>query len=200
MRRAAVAGLAVLAALSAGCSASSAPAGSGSSPRAAAAHARPVGVTSAAMPGCTTATQPASRLPASDAALTNVPGAPFGVAAAPAGRWAFVGLGGEVGVFRTAGRGVPSLVRQVTVPVSIQAGALLGDTMTPGGRYLLVADGGNGAIVLSARAAEDGSPHAVLGALTGPPGQGGAIEVAVSPDTVHSDERFRSHDFKAHHL
>jgi DNA-binding beta-propeller fold protein YncE len=180
MRRSAVAGLAVLAAVSAGCSASSAPSGSGSSPRTAVAHARPVGVTTAAMPGCTTATQPASQLPASDVALTNVTGAPFGVAAD--GHWSFVGLGGEVGVFRTAGRGVPSLVRQVTVPVSFQAGALLGDTITPDGRYLLVADGGNGAVVLSARAAEAGSPHAVLGVLAGPAGIGGAIEVAVSPD------------------
>ena len=112
--------------------------------------------------------------------MANAPGAPFGVAAARAGGWAFVALGGEVGVYRTAAGGVPSLARQVSVPVKILA--LLGDTITPDGRYLLVADDGTGAVVLSTRAAEDGSPHAVLGTLAGPPGQGGAIEVAVSPD------------------
>jgi hypothetical protein len=186
MRRAAA--VAALAVLCAACSASSAPAGSGSSPsqpaasRQSAANPRAVGVTTAAMPGCTTGTQQAAQLGASDVAMANAPGALFGVGSAPAGGWAFVALGGDVGVYRTVARGVPSLARQVTVPVSRQSLALLGDTITPDGRYLLVADDGTGAVVLSTRAAEDGSPHAVLGTLAGPTGQGGAIEVAVSPD------------------
>ena len=114
--------------------------------------------------------------------MANAPGAPFGVAAAPAGGWAFAAVGGDVGVYRTPAGGIPSLARQVRVPVSMQILALLGDTITPDGRYLLVADDGTGAVVLSTRAAENGSPHAVLGTLAGPPGQGGAIDVAVSPD------------------
>ncbi len=146
------------------------------------------------MPGCTTATQQAAQLPAADVAMAAVPGGlPFGVVAAPGGRWAFVALGGEVGVLRTAGRGVPSLSRQVSIRLTIQGWDLLGDTITPDGRYLLVADAGTGAVVFSARAAEHGSPHSVLGILSGPPeqglgprGQGGAIEVAVSPDGAYA--------------
>ncbi|MGO8959694.1 MAG: hypothetical protein ACLQFR_20350 [Streptosporangiaceae bacterium] len=114
--------------------------------------------------------------------MATVPGTPFGVAAAPAGRWAFVGLGGQVGVVRTGGQRIPALVRHVTIQPTSQAVAMLGDTTTPDGRYLLAADARSGAVVLSTRAAEDGRAHAVLGALTGPPGPGGAIEVAVSPD------------------
>jgi len=184
MRRAAAvaAAVAALAVLAAGCSTATAPARSGSSPSPAAPHVHAVGVTAAVMPGCTTATQQAVQLPAADVAMANAPGAPFGVAAAPAGHWAFVALGGEVGVYRTAVLGVPSPDRQLTVPFGSLGGALLGDTVTSDGRYLLAADVGTGAVVVSTRAAEDGSQHAVLGVLAGPTGQGGAIEVAVSPD------------------
>jgi hypothetical protein len=61
-----------------------------------------------------------------------------------------------------------------------------GAAVTPDGRYLLVADG-SGAVVLSVARAEAGTAGAVLGVLAaprqanGPPG--GAIEVAVSPDS-----------------
>jgi DNA-binding beta-propeller fold protein YncE len=61
------------------------------------------------------------------------------------------------------------------------ASSALGETLTPGGRYLLVA-GGSGATVISVARAERGTPGAVLGTLADPTGGSGAIEVAVSPD------------------
>ena len=58
-----------------------------------------------------------------------------------------------------------------------------GDSLTPDGRYLLVADGGDGAIVVSVSRATTGRGPAVLGTLSNPDtGPGGAIEVASSPD------------------
>jgi 6-phosphogluconolactonase (cycloisomerase 2 family) len=71
----------------------------------------------------------------------------------------------------------PVMVRRSPVP----GGGGLGVTLTPGGRYLLVADGG-GAAVVSVRAAEQGAPNAVLGSLSSAGASGGAIEVAVSRD------------------
>lgn len=113
--------------------------------------------------------------------MIAVPGAPFGVVATHDGRWAFVALGRAVGVFATQGRAVPVLTRTVQL-----AASAVGEALTPDGQYLLVADGNQGADVLSVRAAETGSGRAVLGDLspgTGPGAAGGgAIEVAVSPD------------------
>jgi DNA-binding beta-propeller fold protein YncE len=111
--------------------------------------------------------------------MARAPGSPFGVAVAPDGRWAFASLGSTLGVFRLTGRGLPVLVRQIAMP-SQQA---LGVAISPNGRYVLVADGGSGATVVSAVAAESGAPAAVLGELSEGPRIGGdSIEVAVSPD------------------
>ena len=104
---------------------------------------------------------------------------PFGVAAAPGGRWAFVAVLGGVEVLRAGGALAPAVVR--TIPVR---GDLAGVAMTPDGRYLLAAHG-SGAVVISVARAEQGSAGAVLGTLTAPGSgaqAGGAIEVAVSPD------------------
>jgi DNA-binding beta-propeller fold protein YncE len=122
--------------------------------------------------------------------MLSVPGAPFGVAVTPDGRWAFATVGGKIEVLR-AGRS-PALVpvRAITVP-----GAALGETMTSDGRYLLAADN-SGAVVISVARAEQGTSGAVLGTLAPPvpksPGGApsaqprgvgdSAIEVAVSPD------------------
>jgi DNA-binding beta-propeller fold protein YncE len=61
------------------------------------------------------------------------------------------------------------------------AGLLLGETLTPDGRYLLAATGG-GAVVVSVARAEQGRRDAVLGTMSDPGGGDGAIEVTVSPD------------------
>ncbi len=114
--------------------------------------------------------------------------APFGVAATPDGRWAFVATAGpdgqSVAVLRLAGTGAPAVVRFIGLP-----SPALGAAITPDGKYLLVADRSDGVTVLSVAKAEAGQPGAVLGVLGTPPrpfGQpgpgGGAIEVTTSPD------------------
>jgi DNA-binding beta-propeller fold protein YncE len=111
--------------------------------------------------------------------MVSMRGSPFGVAAAPGGRWAFVAVPGGVDVLRAGGSLAPTVVR--TIPV---AGNLAGVTITPDGRYLLAA-AGQGAVVISVARAERGTAGAVLGTLSAP-GRGAqadsAIEVAVSPD------------------
>jgi DNA-binding beta-propeller fold protein YncE len=136
-------------------------------------------------PACSVATGTARHLPAGLVRLSPVPGDPFGVAVTADGRWSFVSYlptsqgAGDVGVFAASGSASPRLVHQIPVPQG------LGMALTPGGRYLLVAEG-TGVVVLSGPAAEQGAGNAVLGTLSsGGPGQsagGGAIEVAVSPD------------------
>jgi DNA-binding beta-propeller fold protein YncE len=185
---AALAALTVLtgvAILAAGCSAASAPAAHTSGAAVPAAHAsssasappaRPVGVVTDSLPGCTTAVQPAPQLTA-DTRSVAVPLNPFGVVATRAGQLAFVSLTGtnSVGLFRATSD--PSLVRQIDL-----AGAVFfGEALTPDGRYLLAADGGAGAWVIDVSAAEKGSSHAVLGDMTAGNGTG-AVTVAVSPD------------------
>src|SRR5262249_36554916 len=115
-------------------------------------------------PGCSAATGAARRLPAGLVRLSPVPGDPFGVEVTADGRWSFVSSlpagqgGGDVGVFATSGSASPRLIHQIPV----QQG--LGMALTPGGRYLLVAEG-TGLVVLSTPAAEQGAGNAVLGTL-----------------------------------
>ena len=105
--------------------------------------------------------------------------APFGVAVTADSQWAFVSLGASVGVFRLAGVHA-RLIRRIGVPEAWQT---LGDVLTPGGQYLLVADDSGGAVVISVAAAEHGGKHPVVGTLASPGGlKDGSIEVAVSPD------------------
>jgi len=141
------------------------------------ASAAPVAVT-ARVPGCSTAAAPAPVLHTVSTSMEPVPGTPFGVAITADGRWAFVALtgSGSVGVFRVRGPGVPALARQVATGEQ-----LLGEALTRDGRYLLAADAGGGAAVISVSRAESGGPGALLGTLGGE-SIDGAIEVAVSPD------------------
>jgi len=128
-----------------------------------------------ALPGCTTATAPAAALGRSRISMVKVGGSPFGIMAAPGGRWVFVAspLSG-VQVLRTGSR--PALAPART----IRTGQVLGETLAGGGRYLLAAAGA-GAVVINVARAEQGSAGAMAGRLAGPSGQG-AIEVAVSRD------------------
>ncbi len=151
-------------------------------------------------PGCSAAT--AAGRPLGPAGTTSVSwpgttgGHPFGVAATPDGRWAFAamlgGTGGgsvqvlQLGVGKGTGSG-PAVteVRSIALPAS-SGGQPAGAAVTPDGRYLLVADGA-GAVVVSVARAEAGTAGAVLGTLAAPRQArgpaGGAIEVAVSPDS-----------------
>jgi DNA-binding beta-propeller fold protein YncE len=132
-----------------------------------------------ALPGCTTATQAAPALPAGDTAMESVPGSPFGVAIGAAGRWAFVSLGSEIGLYRLGSSRLPVLVRRYPAP----GADALGDALSGDGKYLVTADDASGATVLSVSAAERGAPGAVIGELraTGLTAAG-AIETAVSID------------------
>jgi DNA-binding beta-propeller fold protein YncE len=181
---AALAVLTAVAIVAASCSAAPSPAAHTSgaagpaapaSSSASAPPARPVGVVTDSLPGCTTAVQPAPEL-TGDTRSVAVPLNPFGVVATRTGQLAFVSLNGmdSVGLFRATPN--PSLVRQIDV-----TGTVFGEALTPDGRYLLAADGGAGAWVIDVAAAEKGSSHAVLGDITEGNGTG-AISVAVSPD------------------
>lgn len=130
--------------------------------------------------GCTTATATARPLN-THAAFLGLSDAPFGVSITPDGRFAFVDeIGGRLAVLAVHGS-TPRLLRTITVP-----GDSLGDSLTPDGRYLLVANGVAGATVVDVQRAETGSADAVLGTLihgAGATGPGGAIEVASSADS-----------------
>jgi DNA-binding beta-propeller fold protein YncE len=134
------------------------------------------------VPGCSTATASAPILHSVPTSMELVPSEPFGVVTA--GRWAFVGFtgSGSVGVFRAgvfrAGVTAASttLVRQVVV-----GGGPSGEALTPDGHYLLAADEGGGAAVISVSRAEQGGAGALVGTL-GSLAAGGAIEAAASPD------------------
>jgi DNA-binding beta-propeller fold protein YncE len=177
---------AVVAVAAVGCSAGTRPAtGRMETPAAASpgagparpASAAPVTVT-ARVPGCTTAVAAGPALRTASTPMEPVPGTPFGVTVTADGRWAFVSLpgNGTVGAYRIGGSALPSLIRQVYTGQQP-----LGEALTRDGRYLLAADDGNGAAVISVSRAESGRPGAVLGTLGSGSG-GGAIEVAVSPD------------------
>jgi DNA-binding beta-propeller fold protein YncE len=139
--------------------------------------------------------------------MVPVSGNPFGVAVTPDGRWAFVADGGSIDVLRTGPALAP--VKVATIPVQATSaaaaaggvGSLLGETLTPGGRYLLAATGG-GAVVVSVARAEQGRRDAVLGTMSDPTGGNGAIEVAVSRDGdyafVTQEDSFRMAVFNLH--
>lgn len=95
------------------------------------------------------------------------------------------GDGSDVAAFSASG-GSLRLVRTIAL-----TGEAVGNALTDDGRYLLVADGGYGATVVSVARAETSAPGAVLGTLErvaprrGAPRSllgGGAIDVASSPD------------------
>ncbi|HEY1819936.1 MAG TPA: hypothetical protein VGG83_08405 [Trebonia sp.] len=147
-----------------------------------------------AAPGCSAATAAGPRLSSAGTATLPTTGDPFGLAVTPDGRWAFAvsSEATSVEVFRlgngTASAPAVTAVRTISL-VSPTVSSLLGGTITPNGKYLLVAEG-SGALVVSVADAEAGAPDLVLGALTVPAraqGQGGApgsaIEVAVSADS-----------------
>ena len=100
----------------------------------------------ARLPGCTTAATPARNLRATRA-MIRVGGDPFGVAVTPDGRYVFVSRATSgVQVYRVGRELALTWVRSVTVP-----GTLLGEALTSGGRYLLVASN-RGAVVIDVAA------------------------------------------------
>jgi len=160
------------------------------------------GVVTRFTPRCTTTAAAAPPLAAWATAMTTLepltsragvlPSAPFGVAVVANGSWGFASLGTRLGVFRLAAGRAPVLLRAIALPVAPVAGIAL----SPDGRLLLLATEDTGAVVVSVPAAETGASGAVLGVLSAPPGPqpGGAIEVAVSPDSRYAFVSLESSD------
>jgi DNA-binding beta-propeller fold protein YncE len=143
------------------------------------------GTVTHSLPGCTTAVQAAQALPGAAVTLaairgpSSVPADPFDVVVTANGRWAFVSLTGlaDIAVYRIGPGRMPVLEHLI----SVSGITPIGEALTPGDRYLVVADDGGGADVMSVAAAEDGSGAAVLGRMDNAAGQG-AITVSVSAD------------------
>ena len=130
-------------------------------------------------PECSTATAPQAPLSGIQTTTVPVPLAPFGIASTPDGRWSFVAFAAnQVEVLADAGD-TAAPVRIVDVAPRLFSGA----SMTPDGRYLLVA-GKPGVYVLSAQRLEQGLPRPVVGVLAIPNELVGGepIEVITSPD------------------
>ena len=137
------------------------------------------------VPGCSTQVVTGPRLSAGQPALVSVPGDPTGVAASPDGRWAFAALsqdgdGGDprlavLAIRKVAGGQRLALVRVITLPPPLTAA--WGMSISPDGRFLLVA-GGSGTAVLSLPEVVSGAAHPVLGVLTD--GGSAAFEAAWS--------------------
>ncbi len=150
--------------------------------------------------GCSSAVASARRL-AVRTTFVPLAGSPFGISVTPDAHWSFVDetSTGQLAVFSTRAFR-PRMVRAIGVGQRVQ-----GNVLTPDGRYLLLANGGNGAVVVSVRRAESGAGHAVLGSLSqhGVHGPGGAIEVVSSPDgryafvSVEYEARIAVYDLRA---
>jgi len=171
MRAFAAAALAALAVVACGSAKSSGPSSAATARRALAA------------PACSTAVAPATPALGVRSVLERTSAPPFGVVTTPDGRFSFVTLPAgpgartdEIAVFddRTF---VPRPIHTVPLPGATPFGL----TLTHNGRYLLAADGDDGAAVISVSRAERGSPAALLGTLRSAGGSG-AIEVVVSND------------------
>jgi len=163
-----------------------------------------------ASPGCSSATAPGSPLHAVGTAEVTTGGSPFGIAATPDGRWAFAvtesgpgpaaassvevlslntGPGKAAAPRVTKVRSIPLPTTPGTAGLAAGVGTPAGAAMTPDGKYLVIAKG-SGVMVLSTARAETGAAGTVLGSLTVPKSGsganrpiGGAIEVAVTPDS-----------------
>jgi DNA-binding beta-propeller fold protein YncE len=132
-------------------------------------------------PGCSTQRGRAPELAHVKIVMTKVPFAPFGVTAVPGGRFYLVAATfapASVAVFANRAGAGPKLVRRIRLLPGIDA---LGTHLTSDGRYLLVADGVSGAVVVSVGRAVQGTKDAVRGVLSASH-VGGSIEVTSSID------------------
>jgi DNA-binding beta-propeller fold protein YncE len=150
---------------------------------------------SGASPRCTTAIGAGAWLHAPGITTTALsqPLA-YAVISAPHGGWAFASLRTAVDVLRLSGQNRPELVGHFTVPrpplghsqVPLGTRAALGEAITPNGEWLLLANYGWGADVVSVASAERNSSDPVIGQLSAGTGLAGATEVAVSPDSRYA--------------
>jgi tRNA A-37 threonylcarbamoyl transferase component Bud32/6-phosphogluconolactonase (cycloisomerase 2 family) len=128
-------------------------------------------------PVCTTVAASADPIPHVSSATVTLGGNPFGVVVTHDGKYSFVARGNSIAVLNNNG-GSAAPTQIATVPAS---GAKKTEAITSDGRYLLAVTG-SGAYVIDAIKAEDGDGSgAVLGTLSGPPGNP-SNEVMVSSD------------------
>jgi DNA-binding beta-propeller fold protein YncE len=128
---------------------------------------------------CTTAVATQTDLP--DVRTTETPllGNPSDVVVSADGRFSFISLSdGRIAVAATTEL-APRVSRVLRMP---GRPTLNGLALTHDGRYLLAADGASGAIVLDVSRAETQETSAVVGALSAPIHDGGAVMVATSAD------------------
>jgi DNA-binding beta-propeller fold protein YncE len=128
-------------------------------------------------PGCTTKAASGPWLSQARSQTVALGGSPFGVAVTSDGKHAFVSLGNSIAVLSNSGGSLaPTSTGTIPAP-----GAAKTEAITGNGQYLL-AVAADGAYVISVPKAEDGDgSRAVLGSLTGPPGNS-SNELFVSPD------------------
>jgi DNA-binding beta-propeller fold protein YncE len=113
---------------------------------------------------------------------TDVPnGQPFGIQVTHDNKFVFTVTQLTVEVY-SRGAGL-TLTHMFTYTVTNQGMGAAGATMTGNGKYLLVA-AGSGIVVMDVHSLEVGANPAAIGTMTVPDiqGNGGAVEVAVSPD------------------
>src|SRR6185312_10311925 len=133
------------------------------------------------LPPCTSQTANASSLtvPSQSSDVPN--GQPFGIQVTHDNKFVFTVTPLTVEVFSRA----PdlALTHMFTYTVTNQGMGAAGATMTSNGKYLLVA-AGSGIVVMDVHSLEVGANPAAIGTMTVPDiqGNGGAVEVAVSPD------------------
>jgi DNA-binding beta-propeller fold protein YncE len=161
-------------------------------------HARtgsqPAAAASGGRPRCTTAIGAGARLPGEITTTALSQPQAYAVIASPEGSWAFASLRTEIDVLRLSGQQRPELSGHFTAPrpplrngqEPLGTPAALGEAITPNGRWLVVADYGWGADVVSVAAAERGSADPVIGQLAASAGLAGATEVAVSTDSRYA--------------
>ena len=123
---------------------------------------------------CTTREATSASLTGVHPDFVPVPSSPLGVVTAADGKWSFVSLASSIGAL-SDGSFPPRLEHQIPLGVSA-----FGEALTPDGRYLLVADGAGGALVVDVDRIEADIPDAVVGTLASD--GHGSIEVAVTTD------------------
>jgi DNA-binding beta-propeller fold protein YncE len=159
-------------------------------------HTDTVKVLGLKLPGCTTKQAHGKKLSVPNQ-LTDVPNPqPFGIQVSHDGKFAFVVTQLTVEVYSRSSN--LTLSHLFTYTVTTKGMGAAGAAMTSTGRFLLVA-AGSGIVVMNVHNLEVGASPAAIGTLTVPniQGNGGAVEVAVSPDNRYAFVTLKNKDILA---
>jgi DNA-binding beta-propeller fold protein YncE len=153
-------------------------------------------VTGLKLPACTTNAAQAQNLKVPNQFSATQSGNPFGIQVTHDKKFVFTVTPLTVEVFS---RGPHlTLTHMFTYTITNQGMGAAGATMTGNGKYLLVA-AGSGIVVLNVADMEAGASDPNVGTLTAPniQGNGGAVEVAVSPDNHFAFVTLKNKDILA---